>query len=431
MQSGSQKSQGLEARALEALAQQSGADDLVLVGQAPAPGGGGNVRFRAVRKSAPNGPQHSIVLDARGSEVGGIRATAPTSTTAPTGETGTVSPAAGGTTAPVGETISSGGPALAASAVTINPATNNLTLEPGETFTEIITVTIPPSTQPAHVDVYFLADTTGSMGSYLSAVAAGANQIMTDLATALPGVDIAYGVGNYRDFPIPGSSAYAFQHQLSPTTNTANVSAAIGTWNADEGGDYPEGQLFALDQLAIPAGTPPINWRPGTERIIVWFGDAPGHDPVCSAISGLGYNITEGSVTAKLVAQGIQVLAISVDIPGLDDNPTSINFDYNPPCPVGGTAGQGTRIANATGGVFQTGVAPAAIVGVITSLVTAAVNTISNVSLVPVGSIAPYVVSISPAGGYGPLNTNVQHVLSFRVTFTGPRCTDSTQLFTG
>lgn len=394
MQSGSQNSQGLEARARAAAAKQSGTDD-------PAAGG-----------RASEG------------DSGGIRATAATSPTATTGET---------TTTPAGGSTAAAAPVVASSAaVTINPATNNLTLEPGETFTEVITVTIPPSTQPAQVDVYFLADTTGSMGDEIAAVAAGANQIMTDLATALPGVNLAYGVGNYRDFPPVGSAA-AFQHQLSPTTNTANASAAIGAWAAGGGGDYPEGQLFALDQLAIAPGTAPINWRPGSERIIVWFGDAPGHDPICPAISGLGYTITEGSVTLKLgpSGEGIQVLAISVATPGLDDNPTA-GGDYTAFCGApGGTPGQGTRIANATGGQFVTGVTPATIVGIITNLITTAVNTISNVSLVPTGSIAPYVVSISPAGGYGPLNTNVQHVLSFKVTFVGPRCTDSTQLFTG
>jgi hypothetical protein len=266
------------------------------------------------------------------------------------------------------------------------------------------------------------------MGSHIAAVQAGANQILNDLAAL--GIDIAYGVGSYNDFP--GPPTLAFQHQLSPTSSTAAVTAAIGTWAASGGGDYPEGQLFALDQLAVPPGGT-IGWRAGAERIIVWFGDAPAHDPVCSAISGLSYTITEATATAKLVAEQITVLAISVTTPGLDDNPAPSSFDYNAACGApGGTAGQGTRIANATGGIFVTGINPSTIVSTITSLITTAVTTINNLSLVPTGGIAPFVTSISPAGGYGPLASDQTHVLPFDVVFTGVvPCTSETQVFTG
>ena len=48
-----------------------------------------------------------------------------------------------------------------------------------------------------------------------------------------------------------------------------------------------EGQLFALDRLAndVDPNGGDIGRRPGAKRIIVWFGDQPGHDPVCAAIT--------------------------------------------------------------------------------------------------------------------------------------------------
>lgn len=311
-------------------------------------------------------------------------------------------------------------------AATIDPTENVLTLHPGDSLSEVVTVTIPKSAAPANVDVYFLADTTGSMDSILSAVKAGAANILATLAGLGP--NFQFGVGNYRDFP---NDPYCFQHQQSITASGASLVAAINAWTAAGGGDGPEGQLFALHKLAEPPGGG-IGWRPGSKRIIVWFGDNPGHDPVCAAISGEPAAITEASVTARLVAESITVLAISVLSPGLDADPKAGAGDYTASCGApGGAAGQGTRIAAATGGQFVSGISPGNIVNTIISLVTAAVGNIGNVKLVASGGTAPFVASISPAGGYGPLPGDQEHVLKFDVVFRGRECKDEEQVFTG
>jgi hypothetical protein len=57
---------------------------------------------------------------------------------------------------------------------------------------------------------------------------------------------------------------------------------------------------------------------------------------------------------------------------------------------------------------------------------------ITNVKLVPGGATAPFVTSISPAGGYGPLAPNQEHKLTFEVTFTGVvPCKEKEQVLTG
>ena len=224
--------------------------------------------------------------------------------------------------------------ALPTPPITVNPTTNNLVLAECDTFSETITVTVPKNTALPKADIYFLADTTGSMTSILASVKAGAGAILAALGGGP--LDVVFGVGNYKDFPIPLSSPYAFQHQLNPTANAVNVTNAINAWTASDGRDGPEGQLFALNQLAQnPGGS--IGWRANSKRIIVWFGDAPGHDPVCKAISGAGQDVTEASATANLVNQKITVLAISTvtGFPaGLDDNPVATSLDYAPTCPV-------------------------------------------------------------------------------------------------
>jgi hypothetical protein len=318
--------------------------------------------------------------------------------------------------------------------VRIDPPRDDLTLDDCDTLTETITVTIPPTGLVTKADVYFLADTTFSMDDILKEVRNGAAAILAALAA--PGIDFAFGVGNYKDFPREGS-AYAFQHQLAPTTNAADVQAAVNTWSAGGGLDVPEGQLFALDALAeAPGGT--IGWRPDSKRIIVWFGDAPGHDPVCAAVSGLPYDITEATVTKKLAGQQISVIAIDtgdgVDgSPGLDTDPAANSTDYGPCGPPGGSAGQASRIAAATGGAFATGVDPTTVVKTIIDLVKAVIGAIKNVRLVATGPIVPFVTSISPEAGYGPLRGDETHVLTFTVSFAGGavECARRAQVFAG
>jgi hypothetical protein len=363
-------------------------------------------RFKFVPAGNANGPAHAVILNEHGEELGA----------APNLE-----PLFNRTVLTTG-----GAPAPVAAPVTVQPDANIFTLNPRDTVDEIITVTIPKNAGSAKADIYFLADTTGSMSGILNAVQAGANSVLAALSGL--GVDIAFGVGNYKDFA--SGDPYGFQHQVSPTNVTASITAAINTWSAIGGRDLPEGQLFALSSLAVPAGGA-IGWRAGSKRIIVWFGDAPGHDPICTAVSGAPA-VTEASATAGLVAQGIAVVAISTATPGLDDDPKLGATGYVAQCgPPGGQPGQGTRIANATGGAFVSGIDAGNIVNTLIDLVTGAVAAIQNVKLVPSASVVPFVTSVSPAAGYGPLAGDQDHTLNFDVKFTGIPCTPAEQVITG
>jgi hypothetical protein len=318
--------------------------------------------------------------------------------------------------------------------VKVNPAVNNLRLGECDTVKETITVTIPPLAAVAPADIYFLADNTGSMGPVIAAVQAGATAIFTSLGSL---TGLQFGVGEYRDFNNAGDTSAAFQNLQPITANLAAVTTAINTWSATGGGDLPEAQFYALDQVA---GSTAIGWRPGVKHIVVWLGDAPGHDPICKAASGLPYDINETSVTSKLVASQITVLAVSVfdgvtDPQGLNDDPTNLGGPLNPAYTTcgspGGTPGQATRIAAATGGVVVTGVDPSAVVATIIAELKALL-TINNVHLQPVGAIAPFVTSITPPS-YGPLPGDQINVLDFEVTFSGDveDCSTRDRVFTG
>jgi hypothetical protein len=233
----------------------------------------------------------------------------------------------------------------------VEPQEVNITLAPGGKTTVPKVVHTPPIVPKP--DIYFLADTTGSMGGVLANVKANAASILSQVDGVA--ADPRYGAGDYKDFPIPASSPYAFKNGASiPAADDdgAAALAAINAWSASGGADGPEANLFALHKLITSAG-----FRADSTRIVVWFGDAPGHDPVCNTLSGEGH-ITQASVTAELVAAKVKVIAVSTTTGypnGLDDDPTLGAFDYNAACGApGGSAGQATAIATATGGkVFK------------------------------------------------------------------------------
>ncbi|SDC34061.1 RICIN domain-containing protein [Actinokineospora iranica] len=272
------------------------------------------------------------------------------------------------------------------------------------------------------IDVYFLSDSTGSMGSIIAAVRARVEEILNKLVAAANQVnaDVHFGVGNYRDLDFPTAERFQNQVPLSPSPQAA--ADGIRAWSVAGGTTTAEGQFYALDQLAQPPGGS-IGWRAEAKRIIVWVGDAPGHDPISQAVSGFAYDITEHSVTAKLQDQGIFVLVISTPSgssgPGLnvDPVPLSNGTPYEGRGPIGGTANQGSRVAVATGGTYRDGITPDTVVDTIIDLGTAGITTIGNVSLAPNAAIAPF-VRISPAGGYGPFTPGTHPAtLDFQLDF--------------
>ncbi len=318
-----------------------------------------------------------------------------------------------------------------AGGITIDPDENILVLHEGEVFEETLTVTVPAEAAISKADVYFMADNTGTMAGAIDGTKAGASTLLSELKTNLPETDLHFGVGNYKDFPFDD---YAFRHQVSLTNVDADILAGINAWKADGGYDGPEGQFYALDRLAddVNPGGGTIGWRPDAKKIIVWFGDAPAHDPVCSEISGLPFDITESSVTNKLVDAKISVIAINVGSPpGLDGDPTFFPFDYEPYCQIGGYRGQAARIAAATNGVDVVGIDPGELVPIIAALIEEQARSIANLNLVPTGDIIPFVTSLTPEEGYGPIETDEETTWPFELTLTGIECGEEDAVYNG
>jgi hypothetical protein len=264
----------------------------------------------------------------------------------------------------------------------VTPNHVELTMHPGDS--KVITKTVVTPEILPKPDIYFLADTTGSMEPALANVQANATDILNQVDAVANSPQ--FGAGQYKDFP----ASFGYKNDASITATKAAVTAAIGTWVASDGSDTPEANLFALHNMVGAAG-----FRADSNRIVVWFGDAPGHDPVCSAISGEAADVTEASVTAELVAAGVQVIAVSVTtgpVNGLNADPGASAGDYTGACGAtgSGSAGQADRIAAATGGTAFSDVPPSEVANKIIEGLTALPVTIKPVATCTAGLSASF-----------------------------------------
>lgn len=153
-------------------------------------------------------------------------------------------------------------------------------------------------------DVFFLSDTTGSMGGLINSAQNSSSAIFSSFQSR---GDVRFGVGEYRD---GNAGSFDFRYNLTTdgapvlSNDSASVSAAIGEWAPSGGGDFAEDNLAGLQRVA--AQTP---WRKGSRRMIFWFGDAPGNDPASD-------NATLSTTLAALSSECVQVIAI--DLSSLD-----------------------------------------------------------------------------------------------------------------
>lgn len=184
-----------------------------------------------------------------------------------------------------------------ASAQSIDPSEFEATIGVGESVTINKTITLAPGGATT-VDIFFLADNTGSMGGIIGNAQAGAEAILDGLPATY-----RFGVGQYNSDPceasgcsIFGFSPPAYGEDQALTFDKNDVEDAIDTWFASGGGDGPEGNFYALKEVAETAG-----WRPAAQRLVVWFGDAPSHTET----------VTEGEAIDALVAADAKVIAFN------------------------------------------------------------------------------------------------------------------------
>lgn len=127
-------------------------------------------------------------------------------------------------------------------------------------------VVTPPDTH--QLDLVFVMDATGSMGSYIQSAKQNIEAIVTRLCSA-EGYDLRFGLVAYRDHP-PQDETFVSK-SFPFCTELPLMQANLRTLSAQGGGDGPEaveaGLLSALE----------LDWRERATKVVVLIADAPPH----------------------------------------------------------------------------------------------------------------------------------------------------------
>jgi ribosomal protein S6 len=140
---------------------------------------------------------------------------------------------------------------------------------------------------------------------------------MNSLLESVP--DSAFGVASFMDYSCydARSNDYPWKLNKRITTSTNAVRDAIIGLTLGHGGDSPEAYTRALYESYADSG---VNWRTGTKKIVIMFGDDIPHypDPGRDGKVGTADDLDFEEVVAELKSQGITVLALHS---GTDDIP--------------------------------------------------------------------------------------------------------------
>ncbi len=290
-----------------------------------------------------------------------------------------------------------------ANAATLSPTGINETLVQGNTVTVTRTVTVSRQDvgngagDGGKVDVFFLADNTGSMGGTINSIKSNAGSILGALSGRDPrfaGLDTAFGVGAYFGDPSEFYSGSKHDRALksykllqSITSDASAAAAGLSRWVAIGGDDIPEANFFALQQAASEGqdsasgfGTSQVTgWREGAQRIVIWFGDASSHQETTPLPETI----------AALKANGVTVFGINALVGG-------VGIDKH---------GQASAITSSTGGTLKNGINNAdaiktAILDAVGSVIGGTVDLTMSATNVPAGLNVTY-ICISPQGCNG------------------------------
>lgn len=176
-------------------------------------------------------------------------------------------------------------------------------------------------------DIFFLVDTTGSMGTAIANVQSSlSSTIVPRVRDAI--ADVQMGVANYQDFPIdpygsPGD--YPFRLDQPMTADIPAVQAAVNRLALGNGNDTPESLVEAIYEsvngtCASGAGFGQACFRDATHPIIVVVTDAESHNGPGGANAYSGVSPTPRvytDATGALNSREVKIVgaAVSISLP--------------------------------------------------------------------------------------------------------------------
>jgi len=159
--------------------------------------------------------------------------------------------------------------------------------------------TLQFATSLQKADVYFLVDTTGSMGGEITQLRNGlTSTIIPTVQSRIP--DVWFGVGAFEDYPLSiwgNGGDVPFYQETAMTSSAGAAQSAVNRLSLGIGGDFPESLIPALWSLAsgtqISYGAAPPScgagrlgfacFRPDAVPVIVILTDAISHNYAAAA----------------------------------------------------------------------------------------------------------------------------------------------------
>lgn len=192
----------------------------------------------------------------------------------------------------------------------LSPAEATVDLAVGETRELRYELDLPP--RPTPLDVFFLLDSSGSMGDDIRGLADGTAEIVRALAARR--IDLRVGLGDFRSTDV----RYRRLHQLArPDEQLVRTLYAMDTGGGDET------HYTALHQMATGSGVSPVlqgrpvrpgqqaDFRPGALRFLVHVTD----EPLQLDESGP----TPLAAQNALVDRGIRHIGLAADVDDVND----------------------------------------------------------------------------------------------------------------
>lgn len=187
---------------------------------------------------------------------------------------------------------------------TINPERIEVSLEPGACAEETVTITMGETPFPS-LDVALVIDVTGSMSYVIDEVTRSSGRIAADIRALVP--DSTFALVTLADYPGEGDAGdYPWRLDQDFTHETNRLQTALDNIELQDGGDEPESYLRALYETQF------LNWREGSRRVVILFGDSYPHDPDPGRdeIQGTGDDLTQEETVDQLAAADITVLTV-------------------------------------------------------------------------------------------------------------------------
>ena len=208
---------------------------------------------------------------------------------------------------------------------TLTPSEIHVIKEPGDIFTEAKVLHMPEYPVPPKADVMFVLDCTNSMTDELDNVKASAIAIMEAVRALVP--DTYFGLISHQDYygyysycgyadEYGDADNYPYNLGHGLTDNMTSIETAINALVGQSGEDFSEAYARALFECYSDPG---VNWRAGSKKFVVQFGDNLPHD--CDVYACIGQTRSTGQDPGRngIVGDGDDVLIMDA-INGLVNN---------------------------------------------------------------------------------------------------------------